>query len=95
VAAPAVLYVVHGARRVPLPANRIDAEGAFVKSSLLFEKGEELDFEVELPGRTVRGTAAVKGLLTGGAVRGMILEFVRLDDEARRALAAAAAAEEG
>ena len=90
---PSVVYVVHGRRRVPLPASRIDAVGAFVKTSLLLEKGEHIAFEVELDGRMVCGTAAVKGLLTGGAVRGMILEFVELDEEARRALAAAAAAE--
>ena len=87
---PQQLFVVHGRRRVPLPASRIDGTGAFVKSSLLLEKGEEIAFEVELPGRIVRGVAAVKGLLTGGAVRGMILEFVRLDADSRRALEAAA-----
>lgn len=94
-APPSVVYLVHGRRRVPLPASRIDANGAFVRSTILLEKDEEIDFEIELPGRLVRGTAQVKGLLTGGAVRGMMLEFVKLDDAGRAALAAATADEAG
>lgn len=91
---PAVFYLVHGPRRVAVPTSRLDASGAFVRSSLLLEKGERVAFEVDLPSGTVRGTATVKGLLTGGAVRGMILEFADLDEPGRQALAAAAAAEE-
>lgn len=70
----------------------LSAGGAFIRSDLLFEVGEELQLDLTLPGgRTVRARGRVVRVACDASddvVPGMGIQFAALDDEDRDAIGA-------
>lgn len=65
--------------------------GAFLRSDLLFEVGEELHLDIPLgAGQSLTATGRVAWVTRGtsGAAAGMGIAFTRLPEETRRSLAA-------
>lgn len=67
-------------------ATELSAQGAFFAGTVWFERGEELDIELAMPGgRSMRLRARVTGL-ERGARPGMRVSFAELSDEDRKRL---------
>lgn len=78
---------------IELTTQDVSAGGAFVRSDLLFEVGEEFVLAFELPsGRTIKARGRVvrvaRELGDEGGVPGMGIQFVDLSDADREAILA-------